>query len=329
MPCRCRSSGFTLVEVLVVVAIIGTLIALLLPAVQAVRAAAQRAQCAGNLRQIALAANTYHAAQGSYPPGLNQFRFSSAPQFRGTSLFVSLLPYLEQGTLLEGWDYADPMNNTRNGVAAPAAAVLPVLICPADRIAENPAAKGGRYSGLTSYGGNGGSRSYSPDIATVDGIFHTTGPGSLPQPNQRPVSQKMIRDGTSTTLLFGERSHYDPNYESFAYASWTDSLQSLGSWAAIGGRKRIGDVTMSGFAPINYRLPFHYDNRAEADPPLGGSLDFGYYEDLRVCAWGSNHPGGANFAMADGSLRFISEDLPPATLRALSTREGEEVVGEF
>ena len=321
--------GFTLVELLVAIAIIGTLIALLLPAVQAAREAARRVHCANNLKQTALAAHSYHAAHGTFPPGLNQFESEFSPRFRGTSLFVFLLPYMEQQNVCGRWDYAHPLANTVGGRDAPAAAVISALVCPSDRIEENPVPNGEDYFGVTSYGGNGGRRSFYPDFATVDGLFHTTGPASHPTANQQPVSLEMVTDGTTNTLFFGERNHHDPNFETFVSVYWTKSLRRLGAWAAIGGRRRIGDVTMSGHAPINYQLPFDYANRQEANPPADSSWDFEYYEDLRVCAWGSSHSGGANFALVDGSVRFLAESLPQATLQALSTRAGGEVVHDY
>jgi prepilin-type N-terminal cleavage/methylation domain-containing protein/prepilin-type processing-associated H-X9-DG protein len=326
---RTGPTGFTLVELLVVIAIIGILIALLLPAVQAAREAARRMQCANNLKQIALAAHNYHAALRTFPPGLNQFEFPSSPAFRGTSLFVFLLPYLEQANVRADWDYGQPLNNLAGGLSARSAAVIPSLVCPSDRIVDNPVSKSDGCQGMTSYGGNGGTRSYYPDHATTDGVFHTTGPASHPQANQQPVTIGMIADGTSNTLLFGERDHEDPKYETFASRNFGQSMRYLGTWAAIGGRRRIGDVTMSAHAPINYRLPFDYEHYQTADPPISSSADYAYYEDLRTCAWGSRHPGGANFALADGSVRFLSDSLPQTTLRALSTRAGSEVVGGY
>jgi len=323
---RCRRTGFSLVELLVVIAIIGTLVALLLPAVQAARGAARRLQCANHLHQLALAAHSFHSAQRAFPPGLHQLPFSSPPIYRGTSLFVYLLPYIEYAPLAENWNHEQPLLNAEGGPAARAATVIPALVCPDDLIAENPIARGERYYGMTSYGGNGGTRSYFPDLATVDGVFHTTGPASLPEANQQQVRIEMIEDGTSTTLLFGERNHDDPEFESFARVGWADSLAAVGSWSAIGGKRRIVDVTMSGHAPVNYRLPFSYDSRLSACPPADSRQDFGYYEDLRFCAWGSRHAGGANFAMADGSVRFLTDELPLMILQALSTRDGREAV---
>jgi prepilin-type N-terminal cleavage/methylation domain-containing protein/prepilin-type processing-associated H-X9-DG protein len=319
----CRR-GFTLVELLVVIAIIGILLALLLPAVQAAREAARRSQCSNHLHQLAVAAHNYHSAKREFPHGLNQFEVSSSPRFRGTSLFTYMLPFFEEGQLLAGWDYEFPLKNSDGGMTARTATVLRVLLCPSDAIEKNPVDVGGRFYGLTSYGGNGGTRSVQPNLSLTDGVFHTTGPASEPQLNQRPVKLKDVIDGSSHTLLFGERSHRDPNLATFIYQSWGESIDYLGRWAAIGGRQRIGDVTMSAYAPINYRIPFSYENRGGADPPANSTQDFAEYMDRRICAYGSEHPGGANFALADGSVRFVMESLPQDILQAMSTRAGGE-----
>ncbi|MGA2069231.1 MAG: DUF1559 domain-containing protein [Thermoguttaceae bacterium] len=317
--CRFAAGGFTLVEVLVAIAIIGILIGLLIPAVQAARESSRRAQCANRLVQLALAAQNYHSANGSFPPGVDRSR---SPK---SSVFVFLLPYLEQAALYEQWQ-----SSATSDYQAVAATVLPELICPCDRIPQNPLVNPVSLTkyGLTSYGGNGGTRSFdpsSPDLM-ADGIFFEVGPGSRPVPNQRSVGIEDITDGISQTLLFGERSHYDPNYDSFAAQGWQQTMGEYGYWTGSSGNLSLGDVTLSSFAPINYRLPFSYSSRAAADPPCNSSSDFVYYADLRLCAFGSRHSGGANFAMADGSVHFLGDGTSLDVLQALSTRAGGEPV---
>jgi prepilin-type N-terminal cleavage/methylation domain-containing protein/prepilin-type processing-associated H-X9-DG protein len=315
--------GFTLIELLVVIAIIAVLIGLLLPAVQKVRGAAARIQCGNNLRQLGLAAHNYHDVNQAFPPGVNQAQYPSAPQYRGYTLFVYLLPYVEQDNLYRQWDFSTPLNNATGGADVRAATVLGLLLCPANAIPQNPVPSQGRTYALSSYGGNGGSRSFDPASASTDGLFHTTGPGAQPMPNQGPVRLADIKDGTSNTLLFGERSHRDPNYDSYANAGLASrpSMAFWGWWGASEGRLAVGDVTLSAYAPINYQVPLANGS--------GGSGPFKPVEEQRVCAFGSNHGGGANFALADGSVRFIAESIPLATLRQLATRAGGEVVGDY
>jgi prepilin-type N-terminal cleavage/methylation domain-containing protein/prepilin-type processing-associated H-X9-DG protein len=332
MPGR---KGFTLIELLVVIAIIAILIGLLLPAVQKVREAAARLSCANNLKQLGLAAHNYHGVNDKFPPGVFQLSFTAAPKFRGVTLFVYLLPYLEQDNLFRGWDMVNPLNNTVGGISSRTATVLKGLLCPSDTIGQNPVVNNGLYYALTSYGGNGGTRSYDPQFASNDGIFFVIGPGSQTAPSGSPVCIANVTDGLSSTLLFGERSHFDPNHDSFVTALGGGSGQSLepmgqvGWWAVSGGRLAAGDVTLSAFVPINYRVPQNYANGGSMSPPATDAASYAYYNDRRLCAFGSNHPGGANFCLADGSVRFIRESIPLTTLQALAVRNDGTVVGDF
>ena len=315
--------AFTLVELLVVIAIIGILIALMLPAVQGAREAGRRVQCMNQLHQLGIAASSHASATGQFPPGINQWFFNSAVTFRGIPLFVYLLPFLEDKSVLANWKYADPMLNANQGNNSNTAVVLPDLVCPSDEIAQNPIVFAGHnwtYA-LTSYGGNGGTRSYFPPSSTADGVFHTTGPAAEPAPNQAAVRPENITDGLSHTLLFGERSHHDPNYKSFNAAGWGELLDQWGWWAASTDRKMIGHVTMSGYVPINFQLPFSYSNRAGQTPAADTYAQFqATWVDMRLCAFGSCHPGGANFCCADGSVQFLASETDLALLRALCTR---------
>lgn len=330
---ECKS-GFTLVELLVVIAILGILIALLLPAVQAAREAARRVHCTNTLKQISLAAHNYHDAAGSFPPALVFTRYYATPtaRYAGVSLFVHLLPYLEKGSLRVQWAVGDPESVFNGGLAA-LSAVGPNLLCPSEPESENPlyydrhiwGMATDRYIKVTSYAGNAGTRSHHPDSGYLmaDGIFFQVGPNSKPQPDQQPVRLADVIDGASNTLFFGERNRWDPHYNTFAAQGWDWAFRFYGNWCGT-SRGALAHATLSSYSPINYRLPFDYEHRAEASPPAGSAADFKYYIDLRVCAYGSNHPGGANLSMGDGSVRFVSETIPLITLRALSTRQGGE-----
>ena len=323
---RSDRAAFTLVEILVVIAILGIIMALLLPAVQAAREAGRCIQCANQLRQLGVAANSYVSANTAFPGGEQQRFFNSSVTYRGIPLFAYLLPYMEHGSTVANWDYNNPMNNVNRGAKSNSAVVLQALVCPSDRIALNPVvdARQGWVYALGSYGGNGGTRSYFPPNSTADGIFHTVGLASEPKPNQLAVRPADISDGLSRTLLFGERSHYDPNYQTFVAAGWADALNQWGWWGASTSRQMIGHVTMSAFAPINYQLPFSYANHAGQNPPADDSTSFQTYVDMRLCAYGSCHPGGANFCFADGSGSFLASDTDPSVLTALSTRANND-----
>ena len=315
--------AFTLTELLVVIALVGILLGLMLPAVQGAREAGRRVQCMNQLHQLGIAASAHVSEAGQFPPGISQRFFNASVTYRGIPLFVYLLPFMEGRSLVAHWQYGDPMLNAVQGNNSNTAAIVPNLICPSDVIAQNPivfAGHGWTYA-LSSYGGNGGTRSYFPSSATVDGVFHTTGPASEPAANQAAVRPENITDGLSHTLLFGERSHQDPNYKSFNAAGWGELLDQWGWWAASTDRKMIGHVTMSGFVPINFQLPFSYSQRAGQNPPADTYAQFqATWVDMRICAFGSCHPGGANFCFADGSGQFLASATDLGTLRALCTR---------
>ena len=331
------SKAFTLVELLVVIAIIGILIALLMPAVQAAREAARRMDCLNRLKQVSLAAHQYHDATGRFPAAVLLSQYNAAKkQYRGAGLFVALMPYLEQQTLYDRWNFADPDRNF-DGLAQSRAADGPNLLCPSEPESENPLLYTSRLTGssvdryikVTSYAGNAGTRSYHPDsgFLMTDGIFILAGPGSKPLPDQQPIGLADVTDGASHTLLFGERSRWDPNYDTFAEQGWDWAFRYYGNWAATSA-SAVAHLTLSSYSPINYRLPFGYESRDAASPPAGSATDFKYYIDLRVCAFGSSHPGGANLSTADGAVRFYSEQIPLAVLRSLSTRDGGETIAE-
>jgi prepilin-type N-terminal cleavage/methylation domain-containing protein/prepilin-type processing-associated H-X9-DG protein len=304
--------GFTLLEVLVVIAIIGVLLALLLPAVQKVREAANRMVCANNLMQIALAAHNYHDTRGRFPAGGHLPVYVGGVPTGATNLWVELLPDFEQDNLHDNWDYCDNRNNVVGDRNAITAHVIKLLICPSDPLPADVVKHETGFSlhwswgfyGMSSYGGNAGKRSLTPGGSpSRDGIFWI----------DSCVGIKDITDGTSTTILFGERYHRDPEFDRLQPIVFPGvaPIGQVGKWGFIAGPGVMGQVTLHSAAPINYRMPSEGDVLALFN---------------RGNAFGSGHMHGANFAFADGSARFVSESISLDTLKALSTRAGGEVV---
>ncbi len=310
--------GFTLIELLVVIAIIAILIGLLLPAVQKVRESAARMKCQNNLHQLALACHSYHDANQAFPLASDT---RSYPTYVGyATLFIPLLPYLEQGNLYQQFynlavankSYMGNPRQSATSPNSPSAAALTILACPSDQLPSPPTTKQGAtgyYYGVTSYMGNaGGLTSGYGD----DGIFHDT---------QSPVSLLSITDGTSNTILFGERYNYDPNWQTFASAMNTASNSFYATFSVWGASTGLGSLNGSGRYPLNSMLVL--------GNPIGNT-NLG----AREFAFGSGHTQGANFAFCDGSVHFLTNAINNAAtlangetlLQALCTRNGGEVV---
>jgi prepilin-type processing-associated H-X9-DG protein len=293
-----------LIELLVVIAIIAILIGLLLPAVQKVREAAARLTCSNHLKQLGLAAHNFHDAHSRFPHGYRRL----API---KTVFVDLLPYFEQDNLQRNWDYVNH-NNNYGTVASGArgAQAIKILVCPSDTL-PNPAvdmADPNQHFGLTSYYGCAGTRSYrdSAGLLPRDGIIVAI-TGNYPE---MTVNIPGISDGSSNTILFGERSHFDPVYNApTASGGCGGNLTAWGWWAF----RAPGDVTLSSWVRINYRVVAPCDVLKA---------------DERINAFGSQHSGGGNFTFADGSVRFLRDSTDLITLRALSTRANGEVVSD-
>lgn len=298
--------AFTLVELLVVIAIIGVLVAVLLPAVQMAREASRRTQCTSQMKQLALAAHSYHDILRVLPSGFLNWPTPSGqqnpPQFRAVSLFVLMLRQMENGSLADQWNYNDPRQNVPTGRTA---VILPFLLCPSDPLPEpvitvypnfNPA--GDRYA-MTSYGGVAGVQSYHTNRSTKDGIFFLNS----------SIGLRDILDGTSQTLCFGERYHRDAHYDQNA-GTYT-KIGGWGLWSPTSGAPGAGDVTLGTMVAPNYRHP-------------AGQAVNNNYEDRRVSAMGSGHPGGVNCALADGAVRWIATTIDLPTFQMLSTRQGGE-----
>ena len=272
-------SAFTLVELLVVIAIIGILIALLLPAVQGAREAARRMQCSSRLKQVTLAMHNYHSAHSAFPPGTIHDGVRQRQQW-GWAVF--LLPHLERGSL-----HGELAPNDRRLVDVLNHSVARELVqiristfrCPSDR---TPAL----LEDTEQIRDMDGEASVGTDFfAATSNFIGVTGfwdIGDRPAngvlfPNSA-VSFRDIRDGTTNTFAFGERDFY------CAAGTWAGVRDSMGS-GPRGADYVLGRVSIK----IN-------------DPRNTGN-------DHCCEGFSSAHAGGANFALCDGSVRFINENI--------------------
>ena len=324
--------GFTLIEMLVVVAIVAVLVGLLLPAVQKVREAAARTRCQNQLKQIALACHTYQSAKKRLPPGVAH----PGPDNRFTSAFVELLPLLEQDAVKARWNYQNPVNNF-GGPDAVAATPLPGLVCPSLGVTENPIHFGSIFLGLTSYGVNGGTRTFPDHRATRDGLFDAH--VSTTTSREVRVRFEDCTDGLANTLLAGERVISDGNFDSWTKAPIQPApspdfqpIQTTCGWAkqplptAAAGLLLAGSVTVGFGFPTEYVPPPTAPGSPPPPPVAWDGLKANVWD--RLSGYGSYHPGGANAALGDGSVRLLRTATDLKVLAALSTRSGGEPSAE-
>jgi prepilin-type processing-associated H-X9-DG protein len=187
---------------------------------------------------------------------------------------------------------------------APGATQVKTFLCPADLGTKQTTwTTGGKtfYFGANSYGGNAGAVSFFTSSMTQDGIFYINS----------TVRIADISDGTSNTILFGERMRKDPTYDRI-YGPGTFDGRSGWAWAnTLGGF----DYLFGAAVPINWVMP----------PSLNADPGF-VYEDLRFNAFGSFHTNGANFCFADGSVKFLSDNVPQTILQLLCVRNDGQVI---
>jgi len=286
-----RAGGFTLVELLVVVAIIGVLIALLLPAVQAAREASRRTSCLNNLKQIGVAIQLYQDAQKVFPPG----GVSSGPCCASDSFSswpISILPYLDQKNLYERYSQPETNESLANGFVRQQ--YLPIYTCPSEprpKVLERPESgpandlqlkyMPGNYRGVGGRSdGTGWWDNYPQHLSLPrawKGVFHIVDGFQVLGTPLKPECQAAVIDGTSNTIMVGE------------YTTRT-RIRRRTFWAYT-----YGSYNKSDAVPESRTLLSDWDRCAK----IGGLGDF------QTCnrSWGSFHPGVVNFLLCDGSIR--------------------------
>lgn len=339
-----RHRGFTLIELLVVIAIIAVLIALLLPAVQQAREAARRTQCKNNLKQLGLALHNYHDTLLVFPP-----RETGTSTNSRMSGFYGLLPYVEQGALYDAIKAGDP----GNGIPPQGPAVwsswsvwnvtLPWALCPSD------GASGNTERNVNYMFSVGDTIQNNRDSTNVRGMFS----------QRNSISMGKIPDGTSNTIAMSEhlRGGVNPTPGNQIQVKQGIALSVAGILTNPG--ECMTTVGQGGYYSTSYQAKIKHGTRIwDGQPqwvgfttvigPNGPSCEATANAsgdgESSILSPSSNHTGGVNALLADGSVRFISDsihtgslNLPPVTTGqspygvwgALGTRDGGEPSGEF
>jgi len=261
---------------LVVITIIGILIALMLPAVQAARETARRAQCASNLKQLGLAMHLYHNSYNRFPPGFMVVNYLGTGNPGGWAWGVFLMPFIEQSPLQ---DKLSPTMYTLDQVINDPDLLpmlqtdLSVFRCPSSPIGP-----------LRTHQGGSNPLVASANYTCCRGFFNFTGTTHLTKRNngvffgESGTRIEDVTDGTSNTFAVGERTAFGANLQN--NNKWP-------SWCGPGGGGAMNTVSSSVFDCLNHRTSMH--------------------------AFSSHHPGGAMFCLVDGSVRFIAETIDSKT----------------
>ncbi len=345
--------GFTLIELLVVIAIIAVLIALLLPAVQAAREAARRAQCINNLKQLGLAAANYESANQTYPLSNATDTFvnsAGSPDVRSPwgnwSGQAMMLPFMEQTAVYNSCNFnVNPGTNSGFGVGwysntTAAGAIINAFLCPSDG------------STLSSTGGKRINNYYGSYGVTTDIWGNNNSNSTGVFAHKTAYSVASVTDGTSNTIMWGEAltgsttprgvrtaiggsprvQDYDPrivvNAAQVLNAATLSVLASCNTAiaAATGGSDNRGAFWNVGSPGYTYFNTIITPNSTQykwtaCRTDGGGSSDYASFINLN-----SNHSGGVNVSLCDGSVRFIKDSISQSTYWALGTKAGGETI---
>ncbi len=332
-PFRSSWRGFTLVELLVVVAIIGILIALLLPAVQAAREAARRSQCTNNLKQFGLALHNYHDVFRTFPRWAIRPGNEPTYHWHGYSVHTMILPFMEQTPLYDKIKTSSQgfyWESYHNDVKPYSLARVEAYTCP-----SAPPYPDTTYRGHSNYAVSAGSNlgwGYADN-----GVFR----------RDVEIAMRDITDGTSNTIMAAEHLTGDNNGSTFnretdivRTQAWPHSITSTSAGAITqsqidqygqnclnGSSDHVGSMGQSWVRPVHFFTVF--TTLAPPNWKYPGCMpctQFGAGDCAGVYPARSRHPGGANHAVADASVRFISETIDLTTYHGLGSRNGGESV---
>ena len=340
-------SAFTLVELLAVIAIIGVLIGLLLPAVQSARESARMSQCSSNLKQIGIALHNFHDARGFFPPAQVSDPSVTCCTGPGWGWGTFILPYVEQSDIYVKFtpNFIYPAPSDTNTLAAVGASStlaplvktgMPIYLCPSDpqgpltsdrteskderKILRGSSVRFARSNYILSMSGS----SVNNDVRTrlFEGIAFS---------NSR-VKFKDVTDGTGSTLAAGERvdavtgggrgtggtTQWGPNAGSFN-ATIAPINPASAVWAG---------ANLFGYAnPDGYNGSLHRGMIWNGGSTFYGINDFSTVDASK--GYSSNHPGGASFVYADGSVRLLDQNIDATILRRLANRRDGSVLGAY
>lgn len=327
---RTRTRGFTLVEMLATIAIIGLLAGLLIPAVQGVRESARRASCLHNMTQVAKALHVHHHVQGTFPYGtfdMVNFAVTGRPGLNRCWMHEAL-PYLEQMSLFNQVQEYWGTNGRNLGLTGPTGfagnrQVVPSLVCASD--ANSP--KIGALSHDGTFSGNvvvcAGNQMYAegawPWMASTrrNGVFFS----------KSRVTLESVSDGTSNTAMLSETVMQPDVTSDFdvkgRYYSSVDGGVLFSTYQRLPNDPR-DDILRQ--CVDQYPGPANNRSAQLKNAPCAPPGHIAWYHNTAR----SYHPGGVNFGMADGSVRFMADNVSSAIYTALGSRDqGDLIDGEF
>jgi prepilin-type N-terminal cleavage/methylation domain-containing protein/prepilin-type processing-associated H-X9-DG protein len=320
--------GFTLIELLVVIAIIAVLIGLLVPAVQKVRDSAARSQCQNNLKQIGLALHGYHDAKKHFP---NNARPSATSTVR-VRWFTKVLPYLEQGNIYKNYDEASNWDSANN--KALTSIPVPIGVCPSspnpDRLDTNPDAGWASAPDIVAISDYG-------SFYGVHNTFVVNNPSLTLSTNLEGILTKQgtvaiadVTDGTSNTIFVAESGGRPFLYRNGVKVNSNYKAQGVngGGWARPASDLWLIGTSKDGTAvggPVTVNANNGFDHGG-AYPLTIGTPALGTEPSGAIYSF---HSGGANILLADGSVRFLDDQIAASTISSLVTRAGGETIPKY